>query len=348
MATRIVQRDRQPVDFVQDQRGIALLMTILMLSLLVVTTMEYHRNTWRMLLDSNSFLVNYRLRAMADSGVNIGLGMLATDGADGDNDSLLDSWAALDTEMLTPLFQGGKLDLKIIDQSGLLPLNNLLPAQGSETGEQTADNSEALQSLLMQLLASGRFAIEDETAAKTVVDSLLDWLDSDEDESEFGAEESYYRSLDPPYGCRNGSILNVEELLLVRGITPELLYGTDEKEGLVNYVTVNGTDGKINLNTAPVLLVQSMNPLLDEQMVESFDEFRRDEQNETVLVQPDWYKNVSGWPGDIVLVDEMLTTVSRNFRIIANAGSDNRLVTVTADVERDENGTLTFLRKTVE
>jgi general secretion pathway protein K len=49
----------------------------------------------------------------------------------------------------------------------------------------------------------------------------MDWIDQDDDERPQGAEEGYYRALTPPYGSRNGPMLFLEELLLVKGMTPE-------------------------------------------------------------------------------------------------------------------------------
>ena len=59
----------------------------------------------------------------------------------------------------------------------------------------------------------------------TVIDSILDWRDSNRDHRLNGAEEDYYRGLDPPYSCKDGPFDVVEELLLVRGVTPELFAG---------------------------------------------------------------------------------------------------------------------------
>ena len=42
-----------------------------------------------------------------------------------------------------------------------------------------------------------------------------------------GAESDYYGSLSPPYAPRNGPPVTIEELLLVRGVTPQLLFGLD-------------------------------------------------------------------------------------------------------------------------
>jgi type II secretory pathway component PulK len=60
-----------------------------------------------------------------------------------------------------------------------------------------------------------------------IADSIIDWRDSDENASPRGAENPYYKSLQPPYACKNGDFETVEELLYVRGMTPEILYGED-------------------------------------------------------------------------------------------------------------------------
>ncbi len=60
-----------------------------------------------------------------------------------------------------------------------------------------------------------------------IADAILDYIDEDEDQRELGAESDYYTSLTPPYACKNGPLETVDELLLVKGVTPELLYGAD-------------------------------------------------------------------------------------------------------------------------
>lgn len=88
-----------------------------------------------------------------------------------------------------------------------------------------------LNSLIMadqQIEGSGRrllMALPGMT--EEIADSILDFLDSDDDPREFGCESEYYTTLDPPYAARNGPLETVEELLLVRGVTPELLFGGD-------------------------------------------------------------------------------------------------------------------------
>jgi len=68
-----------------------------------------------------------------------------------------------------------------------------------------------------------------------VADAILDWLDEDDDPRPFGAEQEHYSTLPTPYAPKNGPIDSVEELLLVRGVTPELLFGIDaNRNGVVD------------------------------------------------------------------------------------------------------------------
>jgi DNA uptake protein ComE-like DNA-binding protein len=60
-----------------------------------------------------------------------------------------------------------------------------------------------------------------------IIDAILDWLDPDDIARPNGAEREYYAGLSPPYAPKNGPFETVEELLLVKGITPQLLYGMD-------------------------------------------------------------------------------------------------------------------------
>jgi hypothetical protein len=62
---------------------------------------------------------------------------------------------------------------------------------------------------------------------ENIADSILDWIDMDDEPREYGAESDYYNGLNPPYSPKNGPLESVEELLLVEGMTPGLLFGVD-------------------------------------------------------------------------------------------------------------------------
>lgn len=68
-----------------------------------------------------------------------------------------------------------------------------------------------------------------------IADAIMDWLDADDEPREFGAEIEYYSGLAPAYATKNGPLETIEELLLVRGVTPELLFGADRnRNGIID------------------------------------------------------------------------------------------------------------------
>ncbi|HEX6985708.1 MAG TPA: hypothetical protein VF170_10035, partial [Planctomycetaceae bacterium] len=68
-----------------------------------------------------------------------------------------------------------------------------------------------------------------------IADAILDYIDEDDEVRPLGAESEYYEGLTPPYFAKNGPLESVEELLLVRGVTPQLLYGEDaNRNGLLD------------------------------------------------------------------------------------------------------------------
>ena len=59
-----------------------------------------------------------------------------------------------------------------------------------------------------------------------LVAALLDFIDEDDVPRPEGAEQDYYSGLPRPYKIRNGPLASLDELLLVRGFTAELLHGS--------------------------------------------------------------------------------------------------------------------------
>jgi general secretion pathway protein K len=106
-----------------------------------------------------------------------------------------------------------------------------------------------------------------------VSDSIQDWRSPAAPPRVAGAESDYYQSLTPPYYAKNAPIDDLSELLLVKGVTPDMYYGggssnspaapqrprlgfgtsssqvPDYPFGLKDVFTAVST-GKINVNTA--------------------------------------------------------------------------------------------------
>ncbi len=57
--------------------------------------------------------------------------------------------------------------------------------------------------------------------------AIIDWRDTDSDLTQGGAEDEYYLLLDEPYYCKNSDLESIEEVLLLKGASKELLYGED-------------------------------------------------------------------------------------------------------------------------
>lgn len=138
----------------------------------------------------------------------------------------------------------------ISDEYGKINLNALLvPASGGEPQERTALVNSLKEFFILRDTGKG-------ASPEDIVDSILDWLDYNDGDSERpqGAENDYYMGLENPYPCKNGPMDSIEELLLIRGITPEIYFGDPEKEEqlpLSEYLTVHGDwQGRINVNSA--------------------------------------------------------------------------------------------------
>ena len=114
----------------------------------------------------------------------------------------------------------------------------------------------------------------EEGSPEEMVDSIIDWLDFDDEPSVNGAETDYYSSLDPPYAAKNGPMDSIEELLLIPGITPEFYFGDpdDEQVPLNKLLTVHGhPEGKLNINTAELEVLEAYFSA-DEQIPDPYNE----------------------------------------------------------------------------
>lgn len=339
---------RKKIKILNNEKGIVLLLVIGLVSILSVMTLQFGLEMRQQYVVSAGLRNNFQLSEMAKSGITITQGLLLQDLDDNQFDSFFDSWALLSDEDLTGLFEYGTVKVQVIDESGKFPINAMVDLK-KETAEKPKDEEETknrvqhekdVRNILWRLMRAAPFLVEDGDA-REIIDSLIDWIDTDDNngEEEYGAEDSHYMSLDPPYHCKNGPIESIEELLLVQGITEELLYGTKEKPPLAPLLTVWGDDGKVNLNTAEVLLLQAMAFDIDKKAAEALITFREDEENEEQLATPGWYKTAPSFPGDIDISESLITTKSYFFTIKALAENDALTKIVAATIERDDKET---------
>jgi general secretion pathway protein K len=136
-------------------------------------------------------------------------------------------------------FRSGEAEVRVRSEAGRINLN------------------KASDQLLKRVI---KYFVEIGEQRDIIIDSIQDWRDKDDLHRLNGAEDSHYQSLPEPYNCKNGDFDTVEELLLVRGITPELFYGKRSKNqgegeervtfGLKDIFTVFSSATQVDLNAA--------------------------------------------------------------------------------------------------
>jgi general secretion pathway protein K len=145
-----------------------------------------------------------------------------------------------------------------------------------------------------------------------VVNSLLDWIDRDDNPHIQGAESDFYQGLTPPYFCKNGPIDDISELLLIKGaadfyapVDPSIAQQTvynpltsrfntsggafpTASVGLTNLFTPL-SNGKININTASAEVLQII-PTITPEAAQGIVSAREGEDDGSGLFGP--YRNV--------------------------------------------------------
>lgn len=102
-----------------------------------------------------------------------------------------------------------------------------------------------------------------------IADAILDWRDPDEEVSEFGAETSYYAAQSSARLPRQGPFEDLNELLFVRGVTAEMLYGEDQNQNGLLDPEENDGDGQTPRDNRDEILQQGWAELLTTQGCES-------------------------------------------------------------------------------
>jgi general secretion pathway protein K len=158
----------------------------------------------------------------------------------------------------------------------------------------------------------------DTLAAEQLVAALRDWIDEDDDETDAmltgGSENGYYATRDPSYRCHNGPLDTVEELLLVRGMTPELF------DAIAPYITVYGRGEKVHVNMAdlPVLRCAALAAGVDPGEAAALAAALVDARPRDAL---DGFKDVFAQSGSFRNVRRYLTTRAESWRGTAEGGT---------------------------
>ncbi len=168
-----------------------------------------------------------------------------------------------------------------------------------------------------------------------LVPSLIDWIDPDDEVTHLpfiqrentGAENSYYQAQSPPCSCRNRPLDTLDDLLSVKGVTPEAV------RRLRSYLTCVG-DGKININTAPRLVIQALSEHMDATLAQVIFNQRERQPFENVAQLrklPGMTDNVYRSIKDAITVEAK----DRFYRVTSQASRSNRTCTIEALLQRN-------------
>ena len=151
---------------------------------------------------------------------------------------------------------------------------------GNERGK---ININGANEALLKMMLKG-FDLEAQQES-IIVASIMDWRDKNDLHRLNGAEDDYYKSLPEPYECKNGDFDSVEELLMVRGVTPEIFYGglrdivtvfkkpTRRTRVGQGYKVVSSDLNKININAAPKKVLLAL-PAMTEDLAQEIINYR--------------------------------------------------------------------------
>ncbi len=332
----------------KGNRGIALLITISVTTILVAAALEYNRRARFAIISTAAVRDHLTMSNMADSGVYAAMALLVKDRSESDFDSLQEDWAnpeKIDEILQEISFEKGKLSVTITDELSKIQVNALVLYPDSRGFNQS---QIMLWDRLLRFIGNEEQLKEDSDPV-AIVNSVKDWLDSGDDDATSGlsgAEANYYEDLDPPYAVRNGPIPDLNELLLIKGITPELYYGKGETPGLSHHMTVHGMTlgagtafnwpGRININTADLPVLAALLGIENEEMAQSLYDFRQEivaGKDVHDFSSTKWYKNIPGF-GDIAIDPKLISVSSDVFRIESEATTSNIKTSVIAVVQR--------------
>ena len=293
----------------RSQGGVALVTALLVVSLATVAAVamatRQHidvRRTGNLLHGEQAY--SYALAAESWAQV-----ILRRDAVESDFDSLAEDWATA----LPPIaVEGGVVSGKVEDLQGRFNVNNLI----NESNTVSEVDLEYFKRLLDNLGLQQSLAV-----------ALADWIDKDINvRFPDGAEDEYYLLQERPYRAANRPLVDISELRLVKGFTPEAM------QLLAPHVTALPEETTINVNTATAEVLRALNPQLSESDVDRLIADR----GETGYENPNDFLSHAALAGLELGGEPDVTSIF--FRILTQVDIGDSRVRLESLLQRDEVG----------
>ncbi len=362
--------------FWDNQSGMALVVTLGVISLLLAAGIGVSCFVGKRILTTEQDRDLYQAEQWALSGIHFAMMVLAEDGKNTRVDSVQEFWA--DEQKMTDaanavLGTKDRISLCVTDELSRVQVNALIREFPGRVVN--PDQVEILEALFSQILANAPedLAEKDLPTPMALVNAIIDWLDSGDDDTITGlsgAESTYYQGLEPPYSCANLALSRLDEICNIKGmdcsLLGKLLKIKDSSQGLENLLTVHGLalgesgkgvgkasgssrfsyPGTININTAPFPVLAALMPRGMENMAQDLVDFRKEttESGDVFVnfLDKGWYKKVIALSEkEQKKLDRKITYASHIFRVESSAKNHKARVRLTAFVRRypmDGNG----------
>jgi general secretion pathway protein K len=252
---------RPEEDHISSDKGIALMIVLWILTILMVIVFSFSYMARTETYSTFSFKNGTANKFLAEAGIERGILELSYRQFNQDMSVDIDSsqrWK-IDGTPYQGQLDDGYYTVRITGEYGKVDIN--------------AASEVVLKNLFINL------GIQSEEV-DTIVDSIMDWKDPDNLLRLHGAESDYYQSLPNPYKAKDADFETVEELLLVKGMTPEILYGTNNRKGAINFLTVHSHQGGIDINAAPKEVLMAL-PGMSQELADSIIEYRKSKEIES-------------------------------------------------------------------
>ncbi len=243
-----ISNPKSQISNLADQHGVALLIVLWIFIFLFVVAFDFSSSVREEGMAAHRFAQETEGYYLALAGFEDGLRRFVDASSPGGQGSNPATGLSQPPEIADGSWREEKLGqglyrVRLLDETGKINLNRV--------------NEETLRTIFINL------GIE-EPRRSVLVDSILDWREAGDLHRPNGAKSDYYLSLSPSYSAKNGPFDTVEELLWVRGVTPEIFFGQSQggdsagEVGLKDIFTVDSPTDRVNLRTASPEVIHAL------------------------------------------------------------------------------------------
>jgi general secretion pathway protein K len=280
-----------------NQKGIALVVTLLALVIITALVVEFSYGVYTGTSNLYNWRDSQRLSIMARSGVNVS-GRFLSD--------LLNRYSysypgSIDLPVENPFEDfDGVISVRLEDENSKFNVNSLVSTNGIFNEISYNSFKRLLKALSLD---------------EKIADKVAEWIDRD----------SEARLSDSEAGARNSALLNIDELLLINGISKK------DYDKLLPYITIYGDRNAplININSAEAPVLISLSDSMTEELANRIIQYREN----TPFIESSKIVNVSGLENIGISLTNKITVKGENFYIkaVATSGGVKRIIETVLD-----------------